>query len=82
MIRYLTAEESANLSPLKSGKRTWLYAAIAPLEVGQSLVFPITDWRGKTTPYLSIRNAAKKLGYTLEYGRHPNGKEYLIKRQK
>ena len=79
MIVLHAVSESETLTPMH-GRNTWLHGYISALKVGESFSFAFEDWKVKALPYLNIRNSAKKLGITVQYGRHPNGKGYLVKR--
>jgi hypothetical protein len=76
----LTAEEAEGLQPLGKGKFTWLYKQLVLLQVGEAIVIPYGDWKTKEPPYRTIRTAAKNLTRTFDYGHHPDGNGWMVKR--
>ena len=50
------------------------------LEIGEAIIIEKDDWKGKSTPYRIIRRAAKKFNRKFDYGRHPKGSGWLVKR--
>ena len=79
-MKKLNAEEAKEIFPLKKGKYTWLYKALMTLEIGEAIIIEKDDWKGKSTPYRIIRRAAKKFNRKFDYGRHPKGSGWLVKR--
>lgn len=79
-ITKLTVEEALHLQPIRAGKNSWLTNAIAELKVGEAFLFSKSEWKSKATPYLTIRKIAGNLNVKVNYGLHPDGKSYLVKR--
>ncbi len=79
-MKILSVEEAEGLEPLGKGRFTWLYSDLSLLKVGEGLVISYTDWKTNTTPYATIRKVAKNLNRTFNYGRHPDGSGWLVKR--
>ncbi len=79
-MKILNPDEAEELEPLKGGRFTWLYKKLALLMVGEALVIRYEDWNTKSNPYRTIRRAAKNLKRNFNYGRHPDGSGWLVKR--
>jgi len=79
-MEILSAEEADGLHPLGKGRFTWLYRKLLTLKVGEAIAIPFDDWKTKDPPYRSIRNAAKNSKRQFDYGRHPDGSGWLVKR--
>ncbi len=79
-MKILNADEAADLHPLGKGRFNWLYKRLVLLKVGEAIEIPYTDWKTKTPPYETIRTAAKNLNRDFDYGRHPDGSGWLVKR--
>ena len=81
-MRIYNKEEAKELHPLKKGNHNWLYKALLLLEVGQAIGIDQKEWKTSNTPYATIRRVAEKLGREFDYGRHPDGSGWLVKRLK
>jgi hypothetical protein len=79
-MKILNSDEAEGLEPLRGGRFTWLYKKLVLLKVGEALVIRYADWNTKSTPYKTIRRVAKNLNRTFNYGRHPDGSGWLVKR--
>lgn len=81
-MKILNSDEADGLEPLGKGKYNWLYKRLMLIAVGEAIVIHYDDWKGKSTPYKTIRTAAKNLKRDFNYGRHPDGSGWLVKRVK
>jgi len=81
-MRHYSAEEAKELVPMRKGKFNWVYQKLMLLKVGEALAIDYKEWKTKNTPYVTIRKAAKNLGREFDYGRHPDGSGWLVKRVK
>ena len=79
-MKILDANEAEDLEPLGRGKQNWLYKKLILLKMGEAIAIRFSDWNTKTTPYKTIRTAAKNLKRSFNYGRHPDGSGWLVKR--
>jgi len=79
-MKIFDTNEAEGLEPLGGGRFNWLYKRLALLKVGEAIAIPYTDWNTKSTPYKTIRTAAKNLKRNFNYGRHPDGSGWLVKR--
>jgi hypothetical protein len=79
-MKELSPEEAAELQPMKSGKHNWLYKKLSVMQVNAGIIIRFADWKTKNTPYATIRRAAKNLKREFDYGRHPDGSGWLVKR--
>lgn len=81
-MKILPPDEASGLQPMKSGNYNWLYKRLMLLKIGEGIAIAFSDWKTKNTPYATIRRAAKKLKREFDYGRHPDGSGWLVKRVK
>lgn len=81
-MKILSAEEAAGLEPLGKGRYTWLYKKLILLNLGEAITIRFEDWKTQTTPYRTIRTAAKNLNRDFDHGRHPDGTGWLVKRSR
>jgi len=79
-MKIIDANEADGLEPMGRGRFTWLYKRLMLLQVGEAIAIPYGDWKTKTSPYRTIRTAAKNLKRQFDYGRHPDGSGWLVKR--
>ncbi|MCF8463895.1 MAG: hypothetical protein K9G41_03580 [Flavobacteriales bacterium] len=79
-MKILSAKEAEGLEPLGKGRYNWLYADLMLLKVGEAVEIRYDDWKTKTSPYATIRKVAKNLNRRFNYGRHPDGSGWLVKR--
>ena len=79
-MEILNADEIGDLLPLGRGRFSELYKNLIILKVGQAISICYSDWKIKTTPYRTIRNVEKAYGRQFEYGHHPDGSGWLVKR--
>jgi hypothetical protein len=79
-MKILSAEEAEGLHPLGKGRFTWLYKRLITLKVGEAIAIPFDEWKAKEPPYRTVRKAANNLGRDFNYGRHPDGSGWLVKR--
>jgi hypothetical protein len=79
-MNILNADEAKDLQPLGGGKFNWLSKKLVLLKMGEAIEIRYTEWKGKSTPYKTIRTAAKNLNRDFDYGRHPDGSGWLVKR--
>lgn len=82
MMDVLDEDELGDLQPLGSGKYSPLYKTLIVLKVGQGLVVYYSEWKVKYSPYSTIRKVEETYNRKFEYGRHPNGEGWLVKRLK
>jgi len=80
-MKILNEDEAGELRPLGRGKFTWLYKSLMLLKVGEAIVIEFDDWKTKEPPYRTIRTAAKNLNREFDYGRHPDGNGWVVKRE-
>ena len=76
----LNEEQSAGLHPLRPGRHTLVYTKLIQLKVGQTLIITPADWVTKNPPYPTIRRAEKNTGFRFDYGRTPDGMNWMAKR--
>lgn len=50
------------------------------LKIGDVILIRFSDWKTKTNPYRTIGRAAKNMNRKFEYGEHPDGSGWLVKR--
>ncbi len=79
-MKLLSTEEAAELQPIKKGKHSWLYKKLILIKVGEGIVIRFADWKTKSNPYRTIRTAAKNMKREFDYGLHPDGSGWLVKR--
>ena len=79
-MKKLSKEEAKNMIPMGRGRFSWLYKALLTLDNGEGLIIKNDDWKGKTSPYPTIRRVSKKYHLKFEYGRMPDGTGWLVKR--
>lgn len=79
-MEILTADESKDLHPLGSGRFSELYKKLILIEMGQTILIRHADWKVKITPYGTIRKVEKTYARKFEYGRHPDGDGWMVKR--
>jgi hypothetical protein len=79
-MKILDANEAEGLEPLGRGKQNWLYKKLTLLKVDEAIAIRFSDWNTKTPPYKTIRTVAKNLKREFNYGRHPDGSGWLVKR--
>lgn len=79
-MKILNPDEADGLHPLGKGRYNWLYKQLIQLPIGAAIEIPYSDWKTKTPPYETIRTAAKNLNRQFDYGRHPDGSGWLVKR--
>jgi hypothetical protein len=79
-MKKLNAEEGAGINPLRKGRHTLVYSELIQLQKGEILIITPQDWITKTPPYATIRRAAKNMGFTFDYGRTPDGRNWMAKR--
>lgn len=79
-MKKLNSEEAEGLEPLGGGRHNWLYKELMLLKPGEAIIIRYNDWKTKRPPYETIRTAAKNLKRTFNYGRHPDGSGWLVKR--
>ena len=79
-MKHYSIEEAKELIPLRKGKHNWVYKKLMLLKVGEALGIGFSDWKTKSTPYATIRRAAKHLDRKFDYGHHPDGSGWLVKR--
>lgn len=79
-MKKLSVEEAKEIQPLKRGKYNWLYKQLMLLQTGEAILIRYTDWKTKTSPYETIRTAARNLKRTFDYGLNPDGSGWVVKR--
>jgi hypothetical protein len=79
-MEILNEEQSKDLHPLRPGHHTLVYSKLLQLKVGQTLIIKPSDWVTKSLPYPTIRRVAKNTGFKFDYGRTPDGKNWMAKR--
>ncbi len=58
-MKMLSIEEASELHPMRKGKYNWLYKKLMLLKTGEGIVILFTDWKTKTTPYLTLPYAGQ-----------------------
>ncbi|MFN8322151.1 MAG: hypothetical protein U0T74_05785 [Chitinophagales bacterium] len=79
-MRIINAEEARSLTPILWGRTTQVSAAVANLDVGQTLEITRQDWKAKRPPYAVVKRVAKKYGRVFEKGRNQKGNGWWVKR--
>ncbi len=79
-MQILDENEAKDLNPVRPGRYTMLYSKLLQLKPQQALIISPTEWKTKTLPYATIRRVAKNTGFKFDYGRTPDGKNWMAKR--